>query len=224
MLTRDEARALTDRIFKLSHSSEVAVNINWRQNCNTRFANNQITTAGFTTDLRAGIDVTQGRKTGTTSTTEISDEALARAVRRAEELAALAPSNPEYVEPLGPQDYPQIAAFDDATASARSDALFGAVRSSIEAAEGKKLKAFGFFDIDTIAGAIANNKGLFGYHPHTWAGYSLTMRTPDGTGRAGRTARRPGWLRWTLRTLEPSLCARRLTRKIRVGSNQANTP
>ncbi len=191
MLTRDEARAITDRILKLSHAPEVAVNLNWRQNCNTRFANNQITTAGFTTDLRVGIDVTQDRKTGTTSTTETSDEALARAVRRAEDLAALAPPNPEYVEPLGPQDYPQIPAFDDATAGARSDALLRAVRSSIEAAEGKKLNAFGFFDIDTIAGAIANNGGLFGYHPHTWAAYSLTMRTPDGTGSGWADSQAP---------------------------------
>ncbi len=120
MLTQDEARSLVDRIFKFSRSPEVAVNLRWRQDCNTRFANNQITTAGLTTDLEVSIEVTQDHRTGSTSTTETTDEALERAVRHAEDLAALTPPNPEYVEPLGPQNYPQIHAFDDATAAVRS--------------------------------------------------------------------------------------------------------
>src|SRR5208337_2410941 len=55
MLSRDEARNLVDRIFRMSKSPEMSVNLRWQQECNTRFANNQITTAGFTSDLRLDI-------------------------------------------------------------------------------------------------------------------------------------------------------------------------
>jgi len=51
MLNRDESRHLVDRVFQMSKSPEMSVNLRWQQECNTRFANNQITTAGFTSDL-----------------------------------------------------------------------------------------------------------------------------------------------------------------------------
>jgi predicted Zn-dependent protease len=182
MLTRDEARALTDRILKISRLPEVAASVSWRQNCNTRFANNQITTAAFTSILSIIISVTERRRTGNTSTTETSEEALVRAVRRAEDLAALTPADPEYVEPLGPQDYPEIPAFDEPTAAARSADLVGAVRNTIQGVTEKKLTSSGYYDISATAAAIANNKGLFGYHRDTSADYSVTVRTPDGSG------------------------------------------
>jgi predicted Zn-dependent protease len=191
MLSRDEARNLVDRIFKMSKSAEMAVNLRWQQECNTRFANNQITTAGFTNDLRLDISVTLGHKTGSTSTTETNDDGLSHAVRHAEELAALTPEDPEYVVPLGPQNYPEIAAFDEATAGARSEQLLPALRSSIEAATREKLNASGFFDVTTVAAAIANKLGLFGYAQRTWADYSVTARTADGTGSGWAESQSP---------------------------------
>jgi len=192
MLTQDEARALADKIFRFSRSPEVAVNLRWRQDCNTRFANNQITTAGFTTDLSIDVSVTQDRRTGSTSTTESTDEALERAVRHAEDLAALTPPNPEYVEPLGPQNYPPIHAFDDATAAARSTDLLGAVRGTIDAIAAGELNSYGFYDLETLAVARANKKGLFGYHQRTWADYSVTVRTKDGSGSGWAESGSPG--------------------------------
>ena len=182
MLTRDEAHALIDRIFKFARLPEISASVNYSQECNTRFANNQITTAGLTTDLSISVSATQDHRTGNTSTTETSDEALERAVRRAEDMAVLTPPNPEYVEPLGPQKYPVIQAFDEATAAARSADLLGPIRTTIEGATGKNLKSFGFFDLNTAAVAMANNRGLFGYHQLTSADYSVTIRTLDGTG------------------------------------------
>jgi predicted Zn-dependent protease len=182
MLNRDEAQNLVDQVFKMSKSPEMAVNLRWQQECNTRFANNQITTAGFTSDLRLDISVTLGHKKGSTSTAETSDDGLSRAVRHAEDLAALTPEDPEYVAPLGPQDYPEVAAFDAATAAARSEQLLPALSSSVEAATREKLNASGFFDVTTVAAAIANKRGLFGYTQRTWADYSVTARTGDGTG------------------------------------------
>jgi predicted Zn-dependent protease len=191
MLTRDEARNLVDRIFKIGKSPEMSVNLRWQQECDTRFANNQITTAGFTSDLRLDISVTLGHKTGSTSTTESSDEGLRRAVRHAEELAALTPEDPEYVEPLGPQNYPEIPAFDEATAGARSEQLLPAVHSSIEVATRENLNASGFFDVTAVAAAIANKRGLFGYTQRTWADYSVTARTVDGTGSGWAESQSP---------------------------------
>jgi predicted Zn-dependent protease len=191
MLTEEEARSIVDRILKASRAPEVSVRLTSHQNCNTRFANNDVTTAGFTSDLSVHIEVRQDRKTGIASTTETSDDALRRTVARAEELAAVALPDPEYVEPLGPQSYPKIAGYDEASANARSAELLPAMRTTVESAEAQKLKSFGFFEADTTADAIANKNGLFGYHRATSADYSVTARTLDGSGSGWAESQAP---------------------------------
>lgn len=182
LLNRDQCKAVAEKIIRLARTDEVAVRIVSGQNCNTRYANNAVTTAGFTSDLNINIEVTQERKSGSVTTSEVGDDALARAVRQAESIAAIAPANPEYVEPLGPQQYPDIQAFHEESASARSAEILPAVRSVIAAAEKAKVNAFGYYDIDARAEAVANKRGLFGFHRSTWASYSVTARTLDGTG------------------------------------------
>jgi predicted Zn-dependent protease len=137
----------------------VSVGLGWRQNCNTRFANNGVTTAGYTSDLTINVEVKKDRKAGAASTSETSDEALRRAVGRAEELAAVAPPDPEYVAPLGAQSYPKVAAYDEPSANARSAQLMPTVRNTVERAEAKRLESFGFFQVDTTADAVANKAG-----------------------------------------------------------------
>ena len=104
------------------------------------------------------------------------------AVARSEALLATARPNPEAVEPLGPQKYLSIAAFDDATADASPIVRSRGVKVALERARGRGLDASGFFETGARWSAIANSKGNFGFHRSTSAGYSATMRTADGTG------------------------------------------
>lgn len=182
LLTRDECKTLAEKILGLAKVDEVAVRVESSQNCNTRYANNAITTAGFTSDLTINIQVTRDKKSGSVTTSESADAALAEAVRQAEAIAEVAPPDPEYVEPLGPQAYPTIRAYYEETAAARSAQILPAVRTVITAAEKKKVNAFGYFDSTARADAVANRRGLFGYHRATWASYSVTARTPDAKG------------------------------------------
>jgi predicted Zn-dependent protease len=182
LLTRDECKTLTDKVIRLGKGGEVEVRISSTQNANTRYANNTVTTAGFTSGVSVDISVTQEKRTGTVSVSELSDEALERAVRQAEAVAALAPPDPEYVEPLGPQTYPEIKGFYDETARARTADIVPAVKAVVAEAEQKKVASFGYYDISSRARALANKRGLFGYHRDTLASYSVTARTPDATG------------------------------------------
>ncbi len=182
LLTRDECKALADKVIRLAKAEEVEVRVSSTQNSNTRYAINTVTTAGFTSGVSVDIEVTQDKRTGSVSVSEFSDEALEKAVRQAEAVAALAPPDPEYVEPLGPQTYPDIKAFYDETAKARTSDIVPAVKSVVAEAEQKKVASFGYYDISSRARALANKRGLFGYHRDTQASYSVTARTPDATG------------------------------------------
>jgi len=191
-LTAKEARALCDRVLGFSKAEECEVTIEAGASAHTRSAASDVTTAGSATTLAINVTSRAGKKSGTVQTSDTDDASLERAVRRSEEILALAPESPEWVPGLGPQTYPAIAAFDGVTASAGPEARRDGAAAAVEAARASGLAASGFFSTDVTASAIANRKGLFGYQPATEASFSTTMRTSDGTGSgwAGGSANR----------------------------------
>lgn len=181
MWTRDEARKLADRILSYSTFPECAVTLATSEGLNVRFANNGITTSGFAVERTVTISSSRDQKSGVTRTDSTEQDALQSAVKRSEELAGIVPANPEYMPPLGPQQYPAIDNWVEQTAQARSPAIIPQIRAIIGAAAREKLVAAGFFERSATVAAIANKQGLFGYHRSTDSRLSTTIRTPDGS-------------------------------------------
>jgi predicted Zn-dependent protease len=196
-LTAKDARALTDRILSFSQAEECEVTVEAVTSAHTRFAAGDVTTAGSAATLAITITSRGRRRSGTVQASDTDAASLERAVRRSEEILALVPESPEWVDGLGPQSYPAIEAYDAATAGAGPVARGEAAGAALAAARAAKLDASGFLSTDVTAAAIANRKGLFGFHRSTEASFSTTMRTPDGTGSgwAGRSATRLADLR-----------------------------
>ncbi|MDZ4799993.1 MAG: metallopeptidase TldD-related protein [Bryobacteraceae bacterium] len=181
MMTRDQVKQLTEKVLKFSSFPECSVNVNEIEEAFVRFANNGVTTAGFTVDRTVRISSVRDGRTGTTSTTDLTDEALKAAVKRSEELAAVAPPNPERVDPLGLQKYADYENWDDKTANARSPVMTPHVKAIIDAALAKKLVAAGFFTRSAGAGGFANNTGNFGYQRQCDSRLTTTVRNADGS-------------------------------------------
>ena len=127
---------------------------------------------------------------------------------RSEALMAAAQPDPEQVESLGPQHYPTIPAFDDATAAAGPIERRDGVKAALDRARGDGLNASGFFETGARWLAIANKKGNFGFHRATVAEYSTTMRTADGTGSGYARLGSP-----RLSDLDPASLAERAAKK-----------
>jgi predicted Zn-dependent protease len=180
--TSDQARSLAERILSFSKAAECEVSLRLTQTGHTRFAANEITTAGMVRNVAVTITSREGGKSGTTTTDELDPSLLREAVTRSEALMAAARPDPEQVESLDPQHYPTIPAFDDATAAAGPIERRDGVKAALDRARGGSLSASGFFETGAHWQAIANKKGNFGFHRATVAQYSTTMRTADGTG------------------------------------------
>jgi predicted Zn-dependent protease len=180
--TEDQARALARKILAMSKAPACEVSLSLQTLGNTRFAANDVTTAGISENLSITITSIDRDRSGTTTADTIDDAGLRAAVARSEALLATAQPNPEAVEPLGPQDYPAISAFDGATADASPIVRSRGVKAALDRSRGRGLDASGFFETGASWSAIANSKGNFGFHRSTSAGYSATMRTQDGTG------------------------------------------
>ena len=180
--TAEEAKKLAQRALSFSRADECEVMLQLNDSSHTRFAANEVTTSGTTRDLEIRITSRSKGKSGTVQVNDTDAAPLEAAVRRSEALMAIAPENPEWVEGLGPQAYAKIAAFHEETAAAGAEARRGGVGAALEAARGQKLNTSGYFETEATWSAIANKKGLFGFHRATEAAYSTTMRTEDGTG------------------------------------------
>ncbi|MGH7493251.1 MAG: TldD/PmbA family protein [bacterium] len=182
LLTQDQAREILAKVMSYSKAGECEANLNGNSGGNIRYARNTVTTSGMQTDMTLVVQSSYGKRTGTATINEFDDVALQKVVQRSQELAKLAPENPEYVEFLEPQKYLAANAYFDSTAAVTPEYRTQAAANSIQPCRAKQLIAAGFFQDGAGFQAMMNSKGLFAYHRQTSVNFSATVRTPDGTG------------------------------------------
>ena len=186
-LSEAQARALAQRVLGFARADETRVNITSGWSGNTRFAGNEITTSGGTTNTTVTVLSTIGKRHASSSTNVLDDASLQRTVDLAERLARLSPEDPESMPELGAQTYLPVGGFFDASASLSAESRAETARRVIEVAErtGRELGRMfvaGFLQANAGSAAVATSKGLFAYHRSTAAELSTTVRTPDATG------------------------------------------
>ena len=182
ILSKEEAKQILEKALKYSKAENCIVTINGSNSGNVRYARNTITTSGMRSTLTLGVQSSFGKKTGTTTITEFDDKSLEKVIRRSEELAKLSPENPEYMPPMGPQQYKDSPTFVKSTADITPEYRAKVAFDSIEPAAKKDVTAAGFLNDSAGFNAMMNSKGLFAYNQSTNVNFSVTMRTNDGTG------------------------------------------
>jgi predicted Zn-dependent protease len=214
--TKEQAKALMDRVLSFSKAESTAVNLNGGDRANVRFARNTVTTSGATSGYSLAITSSFGKRSGTVTTAEFDDASLQRAVRNAEEIAKLSPENPEAMPLLGPQTYSPVTAFFDDAAQASPEWRAGSAATAIDLSKKKEVVSAGFVETQGSIRAVANSKGLFAFDRFTSADYNLTARTPDGSGS--------GWASRSyneLRQLDPGKLATAAIEKAALSKNPA---
>ncbi|MGD8374797.1 MAG: TldD/PmbA family protein [Acidobacteriota bacterium] len=182
ILNREEALTILKKVLGYSKAETCEVNLNGSMGGNIRYARNTVTTAGAEEDMNLVVQSSYGMKSGTATINEFDDASLRKVVKRAEELAKLAPDNPEFMPPLGPQKYLDSKAYFTATAGITPEYRAAAAANSIGPSKKKDLVAAGFLSDRAGFQAMANTKGLEAYHQSTGVDFSVTVRTEDGTG------------------------------------------
>jgi predicted Zn-dependent protease len=187
MISKEESKKLLEKVVSYSKAEGCQVTLTESHIGNIRYARNTVTTAGKRKNITVGIMSYFGKRSGTSTINEFDDASLAEAVKQSEELAKLAPENPEFMEPLGPQTYQVSKAFSDATANITPAYRAKAANDSIQIAVENKVTVAGFMEDTARITAMLNSKGLFVYDGLTNVNLLLTMRTNDGTGSGWAT-------------------------------------
>lgn len=183
ILTKEQAKALLTKALSYSKAEQCEINLSGSDSGNIRYARNSVSTSGGTSSYSLVVSSAYGKKLGIATINEFDDASLEKVVRRAEELAQLAPENPEFMPFLAPQQYgPDSPTYAEATAAMGPKERADAVEASLNAAKANKLTAAGFLSNSVGFSAMMNSKGLFAYSKSTDVAFNITVRTEDGKG------------------------------------------
>ena len=213
-LSRAEAEVLAKRALALATADATRVTIQSGSRGNTRFAVNQISTAGDDFNTTVSVRSLFGKKSATVTTNKLDDAGLRYAVETSERLAKLAPEDPEEMGELPPQQYSESRGWADSTASLDPLGRANGVSAITRAARAADLHATGYLETNAGSFAVANSKGLFAYARGTGAALTTTVRTPDGSGSGWAGAAHHDWSR-----LQPADLGARAMEKARLSAN-----
>ena len=192
-LSRDDAMALCTRTLAFSTADQARVTIANSAQGNTRFAVNQVSTAGDATDTVITVLSVFGKKVASASTNRLDDAALKQVVDISERLARLSPEDPELMPELGPQTYLTVDGWAAATARLDPAGRAAAVRRVTTPALAASLVSTGYIESDADILAVGNSAGLFAYGRLTGAAMTTTVRTADGRGSGWAGASHSDW-------------------------------
>lgn len=180
--TREEAQALAAKVLSFSQAEQARVNIQSGSEGNTRFAVNQVSTAGDVFNASVVVTSAFGKRVASATTNRFDDDSLREVVEKSERLARLVPEDPEYLGELGPQEYVETNPLFPSTAGLTPEARAQAVAAVAEPARAAGLLSTGFVISQAGSQAVATSTGLFAYAAESRANMTTTVRTPDGTG------------------------------------------
>src|SRR4051795_1791042 len=183
MYSRDEIKALTDKVLNMTKAEAVEVSFDGGERSATRWANSSITVNMVQYDQQLTLNVRNGAKQGSASTREFDDESLKAMVDEAQDAAQKARDNPN-LPPLAKG--PQVSLPGDAvlpkTAALGPGERAAWVKQSIDICEKKGVLGAGFIPKQYQTTCLTNSEGLFGYYQYAETGFVLTCRMASGGG------------------------------------------
>ena len=210
-LTRSECEDIARRTLGFATADETRVTIASGQQGNTRFAVNQVSTAGDSYNATITIQSSFGARTGSATTNRLEDGPLRDAVQMAERLARLSPVDPEALPVLGPQQYAESQVWSEATAALEPTERAAAVELIAAPARRASMLSTGYLEANAGAFAVASSRGLFAYNRSTSCALTTTVRTSDGTGSGWAGSAHFDWSR-----LDPAALGARAIEKARL--------
>jgi predicted Zn-dependent protease len=183
MYSRDEVRAITDKVLNMAKADAVEVEFSGGERSATRFANSNITANMVQFDRNLTITIHLGARSASASTREFDDVALKEAVDDATKRAEQARESQDALPLIeGPQDYVPVDATLPSAVNFGPAERAQIAKRSLDVCQKKNVIGSGYIPKVHQTTCSANSKGLFAYYQYAEASFILTCRTPDGGG------------------------------------------
>ncbi|MDJ0594761.1 MAG: TldD/PmbA family protein [Pleurocapsa sp. MO_226.B13] len=181
-ITQEEALALIEFAIAQSQADGIFVSLDARETALSRFSENQISQNVRKNTFSLTVTSYFGKRSASASTTELDREAIAQTVKRAEDLASIAPEDPEWVELLPKQTYSdRLPAFDEVTATLSPLKKGEIIQQVCSLSKDAGVNGSGTLSFQVSLNAIGNSAGLRGCDRTTEADFSYTARVENGS-------------------------------------------
>ena len=181
-ITQEEALASIEFAIAQSQGDGVFISLSASETALSRFSENQISQNVRKNTFSLTVTSYFGKRSASASTTELNREAIAQTVKRAEDLARIAPEDPEWVELLPEQTYSdRTPAFDEATATLSPLRKGEIIQQVCSLSKDAGVNGSGTLSFQVSLNAIGNSKGLRGCDRTTEADFSFTARVDNGS-------------------------------------------
>lgn len=193
MLSEGDSKAVLGKALEMTDADEAEVSIGGGSYSLTRFANNVIHQNVSEERYEISIRVAYGKRTARATTSSLEDEAIRRAVCRAEEMAKRSSPLDDLLPVAEGAGTPSKECYFQSTAEAAADKRAAMAKAVIDRCEKNGLSAAGI--VATGEGAFAeygeltpfavmNTNSLFLYHKLTQAQFSTTVHAEGSSGWA----------------------------------------
>src|SRR5689334_21620776 len=161
MYSREEVKALTDKVLNMAKADAVEVEFSGGERSGTRWANSTITVNLVQLDQQVSVNIRLGNKVGSASTREFDDNSLKAMVDEATDAARTARDNPN-LAPLvkGPQNYIPIDAALPQMVDFGPGERAEMVRKSVAVCDRKGALGSGYIPKTYQTTCSANSEGL----------------------------------------------------------------
>jgi PmbA protein len=171
-----DALALAKRTLSyVKGADQASVSVNVQDGAYSRFARNYVVQNLAALGTQVSVTYIKGKRTGSSSTGDISEAGLRAVVRRAADVASRVPANPEFVSLPKPSHAatPAEHSVYAATASATPEIRVAKLQTVFERMKRSSLNSSGFTTTQSLANAVVNSLGLSAAWEGTSAGIEI---------------------------------------------------
>ena len=155
------------------------LNINKDDSHETRFAQNVITQHIAGAMKTISLSVAFGSKAGSCTVNQDDEESLAYIIKTAEDIAKLAPEDPEFVPSEGKKDIPKLVNCDPETKTLEPEQMVEIVRKSVDRAKNIGATVSGLTEKHIETNALFTKNGFAGEYEKSDFGHSLTLKKDE---------------------------------------------
>ncbi len=155
------------------------LNISKDDSHETRFAQNVITQHIAGAMKTISLSVAFGSKAGSCTVNQDDEESLAYIIKTAEDIAKLAPEDPEFVPSEGKKDIPKLANCDPETKTLEPEQMVEIVRKSVDRAKNIGATVSGLTEKHIETNALFTKNGFAGEYEKSDFGHSLTLKKDE---------------------------------------------
>jgi predicted Zn-dependent protease len=184
MLGETRCLELVAAALKACQSDQAEVIIWSQDTALTRFADSVIHQNVAEVNAMVSVRAVLGKRIGVARGNQLNADDVRSVARRALDLARVAGADEKFVSLPGPEPYPKVQTYSDATAASRPESRAEAIRGIVSIAERHACRASGSHAADKSEIAIGNSLGIHAYTPATDASLITVAADDESSGYA----------------------------------------